>query len=267
MRRLGMVVLLVFGLLITATVPLFAADREEEDDDYEWKQWSTPRGEFGFNGFFEVFYHFQTYNADPVDRLASQMGIDDTRGFTHGWGLMALGHVGKGWRIGGMGFGGSTDVDGIVTSNIPDVPDVSREIELETGGGGFTFEYSPTMIGPVFIGIGATVGGGSLALTMRQSTGNFSWANLRDPYTGDQGETENAYNTTTRIEQGFFLFEPYLSFRIHMLDWLALDLTGGYHLDTVSSENWQFNETEIIDDGPGWHIRSPFFRAGLAFGG
>lgn len=237
-------------------------DDEEEDDDYRWKTWRTHRSHGGFSGFGGFYYNMQTFETEDIDALAAEMGLDDFNSRIFGWGGYGMGHVGDGWRIGGGGHGAYAISDGVYTAS--DGDKYNRTLEMDLGMGGFMFEYSPWMIGPVNFGVGAMLGGGGVSIVMSQDTGTYTWSDLINQYAGDPVDGENI---RTEVHSGFLVAEPYVTMRVHLLDWMALMASGGWTLTSLQSDEWMFNERELIGDGPDLDLNRPFVRVGLVFGG
>lgn len=240
------------------------ADDDEEDEDYRWKTWRTHRSHGGFNGFGGFYFSAQTYDSEALDNLANAMDLKEFDGFVPMWGGMGMGHIGNGWRIGGGGHGGRAYTDGVYVAN--DGSEYNRSLEMDIGMGGFMFEYSPWMFGPVNVGLGAMIGGGGVSIIMSQDTGTYTWNDLSDQYVGDPRDSDGE-NIQTQIDQGFAIAEPYVTVRVHLLDWMALQGTAGYTFTTLRTDNWEFNENELTGDGPKIDLNKPFYRLGLVFGG
>jgi len=256
----------VLLLLVGLSVPLHAfasADRDSTFDDYEWKTWRTRRSHAGFNGHGAFFFEAQTFQSKDLDNLAIAMGVDKFNDVMLGWGGYGLGHIGNGWRIGGGGFGMEAKTSGIYVD--PGSGEkYNQQLLMSMGGGGFIVEYSPWMIGPVNFGVGGLIGGGGVQIEMRRDSGTFTWSDLTGQYTNPIAPAEN---TVTMIEQDFFLFEPYATVRVHVLDWMAVEGTAGYHVSTLSANGWTFGSQEVSANSPDLDLMRPFFRVGLAFGG
>lgn len=260
MRPMTNLMLVLFLLALPAAG--FAL-QDDNDKDYEWKTWKTRRSHAGFNGHGAFYYQGQTFESSALDQLATDMGLEKFDGVMTGWGGYGLGHIGNGWRIGGGGFGLEARTSGLYTDTGTGET-YNRELLMTLGGGGFMIEYSPWMIGPINFGIGSLIGGGGAMIEMRQDTGAFTWNQLGNQYTGDPS---NAENVSTDIMQGFFMVRPYATIRVHVLDWMAVEGVAGYHLSTLSDQNWYFGEKQLSGKGPELDVNRPFFRVGFAFGG
>ncbi|GBE30177.1 MAG TPA: hypothetical protein ENH10_01835 [Bacteroidetes bacterium] len=237
-------------------------DDEEENEDYQWKTWRTQRSHGGFNGFGGFYFNAQTFESDHLDNLAAAMDLKEFDSFIPTWGGWGMGHVGGGWRLGGGGHGGEMVTDGVYTAT--DGTKYNRTLEVDLGMGGFMFEYSPWMFGPVNFGLGAMVGGGGISVIMSQDTGTYTWEDLNSQYVGDPSDGENI---RTQIDQGFFIAEPYVTVRVHILDWMALSGSAGYTITSFKTSEWEFNEDHLTGDGPDIDLNKPFYRVGLVFGG
>jgi hypothetical protein len=235
---------------------------QEEDDDYRWKTWKTHRSHGGFSGYGGFYFNAQTFESDNLDKLARAMDLDEFDSFVPQWGGWGMGHVGGGWRLGGGGHGGTMISDGVFTAT--DGSLYNRTLEIDMGMGGFMFEYSPWMVGPVNFGMGAMIGGGGVSVIMSQDSGTYTWEDLNGQYKGDPSDGENI---RTQIDQGFFIAEPYVTVRVHILDWMALSGSAGYTITSFQADGWEFNEDTLSGDGPDIDFNKPFYRVGLVFGG
>ncbi len=249
--------------IITATlVPTMALARKSQED-YEWKTWRTRRSYAGFNGFGGFFFGGQLYTSNALSNLADQMGVSGMKDNMVGFGGWGMAHIGGGWRIGGLGYGYMTKATGVYTD--PTTSErYNRRVQLDIGGGGFVIEYSPWMIGPVNFGIGSVLGWGSATLTLHQDSGAFTWNDLANQYVGESVASENI---STEILQNFAFADPYVTTRVHLLDWMAFSATVGYHLDTLQSARWQFATNDLSGNGPDLDMNQLFIRVGLVFGG
>jgi hypothetical protein len=238
---------------------------DEEDEDYRWKTWKTSRSHGGFHGFGGFDFTMQNFESDAMNNLAVDMGLKEFDSYIPMWGGMGMGHVGGGWRLGGGGRGGYLSTDGLyIDSNSGET--YNRKLEMDIGMGGFMFEYSPWMVGPVNFGMGAMVGGGGISIIMSQDTGTFTWDDLSGQYVGNPSENDGD-NIRTEIDQGFFVAEPYVTMRVHILDWMAFQGTAGYTVTSLSTDNWEYVENEMTGNGPKIDLNKPFYRVGLVFGG
>ena len=251
-----------------SSVAIDDEEEEEDDDAYEWHRWGKDKDKRHydrFHGMGGFIVSYQMFNSDDLDKLADQMGVERLDGGMVTFGGYGMGYVGRGWYIGGGGFGGYTRSTGVYVDTNGD--SYNRELGVGFGGGGFMFEYAPLMLGPVNVGAGALVGGGGLYIRMIQDTGIYTWDDLSRPY-WDDPVAYDAENTETEIDQGFFLFQPYVSARIKALDWMGFSASVGYNLTAVGEgKNWYFNETEIKGGGPDLTASNVFYRVGVIFGG
>jgi len=249
-------------IMIFVPMTAFAAEFGwEEEDDYEWKTWKTHRSHGGFSGFAGFYTNVQTFESNEFTNLALDMGLDEFDDYVFCWGGHVMGHVGNGWRLGGGGHGGEVKTEGVVVDG---GTEYYRSLEIGLGMGGVTVEYSPWMFGPVNLGLGSTIGGGEVSVVMSQDNGLHTWNKLRQPFTDPEALSQNV---RTEIVQGFFMAEPYVTVRIHILDWMALSGTAGWTLTSLQSDKWMFNEEDIGGRGPDMDLNRPFYRIGLVLGG
>ncbi len=235
---------------------------EGQDDDFEWKTWRTRRSHAGFNGHGGFFVDYQMFESSDLDAFTDAMGLKSLGDGMIGAGGFGMGHVGDGWRIGGGGFGHEAGTSGIYTDTTG--TSYNRKLTVSDGGGGLIVEYSPWMIGPVNFGAGALLGGGGIVIKVRQDDGTFTWGDLSSQYIGQPSAGENI---VTELTQGFFLAEPYLVVRVHLLDWLALNAMGGWRFSTISDDGWLFGDNVVAGGGPNFNSMKPVLMVGLAFGG
>ncbi len=244
---------------------------EDEDDAYEWHRWgdddqdkSDSYSRFHGMGGFMIGYHL--FSSDDLDALADLMGVErlDAGQFTMGG--FGMGYVGRGWYIGGGGFGGYTRSTGVYTSPTNE-DSYNRELGVGIGGGGFMVEYAPLMLGPVNIGAGTMIGGGGVHIRMIQDTGIYTWDEISEPYASDPGtyDESDIKALNTEITKGFFLFQPYLTARTKVLSWMGFSASVGYTLG--AGEGWYFNESEMKGEGPDLDHNDLFYRFGIIFGG
>lgn len=263
MRRTSNLLLLALFCL-ALPIHLYAGDDDsKKKDDYEWKTWRTRRSHAGFNGHGSFFYQVQTFESKDLDNAAQAMGLDKFDGLLMGWGGYGLGHIGDGWRIGGGGFGLEAKTSGIYHDAATNT-NYNQQILMTMGGGGFIVEYSPWMIGPVNFGVGSMIGGGGASIELRRDSGTFDWSDLVNQYAGNPASAENV---TTEIMRGFFLLQPYATVRVHVLDWMAVEGTAGYNINTLNRNGWTFGTTELSGKGPDISMLRPYFRVGMCFGG
>lgn len=236
---------------------------QDDDDDYEWKTWRTRRSHAGFNGFGGFFYGGQELASTAMNNLTTSMGLPKLDSQVGGMGGFGMGHLGNGWRIGGLGFGYQAASDGVYTD--PNTGNkYNRKVEMLIGGGGFLVEYSPWMIGPVNLGVGSVLGWGSVQIEISQDSGAFTWSDLTSQYVGPPSAGENI---TTTIMQPFAMAEPYITARVHILDWMAFTAMAGYHFNSMQSTEWYNGDQKLVGHGPDLDMNNVFYRVGLVFGG
>lgn len=258
--------LALFLALLVMLPPLAMADQDKEEDNANFKVWKTRRSHAGFNGFGGFFVMGMPQKSKALDQLTDDMQMGRFSEMAYGMGGYGLVHLGGGWRIGGSGAGVSTTSKSIFTDPVTG-DRYNRKAEYDFGYGGFLLEYSPWMIGRVNFGVGALFGGGGVELEMWQDEGVFSWEDIQDPFVTPPSSADSPTNVNTSIEQGFFVVRPYVTARIHILDWMALEGQVGYFWTSFQKNSWQMNLTEMNGDGPDLDLNQPDFRIGLAFGG
>jgi hypothetical protein len=260
MRRWNWVAVLMVVLL---SLPAIASAQDDDEDGWEYKTWRMRRSHAGFNGFGGFFYGTQTFKSTMLDNLASSMEISKLESRMGGMGGWGMGHLGNGWRIGGLGFGYDVSAKGVYTDQ-NNGETYNRRIDVNVGGGGFMVEYSPWMIGPVNFGAGTLLGFGGVQVDLNQNKGAFSWQDITSQYIGSPSAGENI---TSTIVGGFMFAEPYVTARVHILDWLGFSATAGYHFNSFKSSQWYYSEKELNNNGPDFDMNDLFFRFGFVFGG
>lgn len=232
-------------------------------------RWRSSGHSDGFDGFGGFFYGQQGIDFNDLKTLAHDMGIESPDNGINGWGGYGMGHLGNGWRIGGLGFGYDARYSGVYTSTAGAVPqEFNRAMQITMGGGGFLAEFSPWMIGPVNFGVGTLLGWGGIEIRLTQDDGTADWQDLTGQYTEDPnspGYSNN--NINTNLTQSFILINPYVTARIHILDWMALAGQVGYNFNTLDPSKWTFFERELPGDASDMETKKMFYRIGLVFGG
>ncbi len=254
------VLILFLSFIFLVPCTLIADDSEKED--YEWKTWRTKRSQAGFNGHGGVMFLVLPFECDELP--TKEMGIDELPDVMLGFGGLGMGYVGKGWRIGGGGFGASVSSSGVVTDSTGNT--FNRYLELSFGGGGVIVEYSPWMKKQINFGVGCLLGGGAYSVKFREDSGTFTWDDLSGQFITDPGDG-NRPNVVTTIEQPVALFQPYATARFHLLDWIAVEGTVGMHITSTSISSWEFEDKEVSGDGIEITTKYPFYKAGVVFGG
>ncbi|MDP8206356.1 MAG: hypothetical protein P9L92_06805 [Candidatus Electryonea clarkiae] len=245
-------------VLVVTMLPLtvIAGIDDDDDDDYEWKRWKHRHHHQSFlDGFGSFMVGYQTFASSNLEDLASDLQIGELDEGMYTFGGRGMGHVGRGWYIGGGGFGGGARTSGVVGN-------LNREILLNLGGGGFMFEWAPINLGPLNFGAGSMLGGGGVSIKIIQHTGNLDWDLLSNSF-----GAVDVKNNIIELDIGFFWARPYVTARIKLLEWMALEGSAGMNLTTLGEGDWTFHEKQLNGDGPNLDIDETFYRFGILFGG
>ncbi len=227
---------------------------------------------FGGGGGFTPGWIFP--KMDDVNIKLKHIGVPEFSGkgfFTSGGsGFIYLGFV-PNFRIGGMGFGGSTSSS--VTEQQQYIIDksadkkssqliinINKEVDYSIGGGGLTLEYTLPFVKNIGVSIGAIIGGGSLGIEIYKNTGSFNWENIWNEV-NYQFTSEN--NRT--IKNNFWFFTPTLNVDIPIYRFAAVRVGGGYQL--TFANNWTVdNDQEISNIPSNLNGNSFFIQTGIFIG-
>ncbi len=248
-------------LVVSMMIPVLAS-AQDDDDDYRYKTWRMRRSHAGFSGHGGFYFNVQQFDSQALDNLALSMGIPKLGDEIYGFGGYGLAHLGGGWRIGGGGYGGEVTTDGVFTDSTGQK--YNKEMQMAVGGGGFIVEYSPWMIGPVNFGLGVMIGGGGVVIELHQNTGVHTWDDITGQFSG---EIKKGENIIAVLQRGYFAANPYVTARLHILDWMALEGTMGYNYNTLNKNFWMLGDKDINGGGREIELKKPQLRIGLVFGG
>ncbi len=239
-------------------------DDDQEDEDYRWRRWRRERWQaHDFDGIMTIHFTYQTYDDNAMKSLAEAMGVELPGNGMLLWGMHFLGHVGDDWRIGGGFYTGHDRLTGVFHDADQEY---NRQLKINFSGGGFIAEYTPVRIGPVSLAAGSLLGGGRCTIEMRQDTGAFDWDDLTIPYTNSPSAV-GGENIVTRVTRPFWVARPYVTARVRLLEWMGVEGTAGWHLDSMSGSGWIFSNHEIIGDGPDIDFKQVYYRFSVILGG
>ncbi len=124
-------------------------------------------------------------------------------------------------RVGGMGMTGG------LKSTAVDLNGVRRDAEYSVGFGGVTIEYVWPVLAHLDIAVGASLGGGSLTLALRQSNGgNNTWGGEQSLFA--QWTALVPPNTTRTLSGGYFVTVPSVNVEYALLGWFGVRLGVSY---------------------------------------
>lgn len=197
-------------------------------------------------------------NVETLNEKLPSLGIDklSKTGFfgTGGAGFISLWFVDN-FRIGGIGFGGSTSESAMKDG-------FKNEIVYSYSGGGFTIEYIlPTFQGAA-IAVGAAIGAGEANVELFRNKDDYEWNNiwnnLSDPSINDQ----NSYH---KLNSVFFSITPMLNVDIPLNRFVAFRIGGGYTLPIGGK--WTIDNDRTIANVPSKFSKDAFYiQMGLFLG-
>jgi len=199
------------------------------------------------------------------DRLNSEIAKMGIPGLTKGiylWGGGGYGTVTPRLRIGGMGAGGSKKTGGTVSTAGGDTSYV-RDFEVDFGYGGVILEYLVVATERVDVSLGALLGAGGVELQLTQRSGPDSWTEVWKNYQSFQGTNDHI---TSTLSAEFFAWNPYVTAKIWLTDWLAIKASGGYLGAKVSPGNWKESCKWTLSDSPEVDFSGFNVRVGFHFG-
>ena len=158
--------------------------------------------------------------------------------------------------IGGMGFGGSSHINGV------DSFGVNRDITVAATLGGPIVEANFQPYGKLELILGAGLLFGQASIRVIKDSGTNSWDNIWESF--DTQNSPNYLNTTaaTRVT----VINPYLSLRYPLMPWFGIDLSLGYNLTLYDPNGWEANGGPLAGKQE-LGLSKPFFRISLIFGG
>jgi hypothetical protein len=238
----------VFVLILFFSITLIAQQ--------ERRYFDTPFG--GGGGYAPGWY---IPNLDPVNQKLNLIGIPGLRTSgifsSGGGGFIYLGVV-PNFRIGGMGFGGSTSSD-ISEGGI------NREVRYSFGGGGITVEYTMPFIKRIAVSVGAIIGAASQDLEIYRNSGNFSW----DDVWSGISENDPTADFSRVMENNYWILSPTLNIDIPFYRFFVFRIGAGYHLSL--GNEWKVENDRGLAgvpselNGDGFFIQSGIFIGFFSF--
>lgn len=156
-----------------------------------------------------------------------------------------MGHVGKGWFIGGMGAGyennETTKHNWVHYKNgVLDTALVSRKVKYNVSFGGVTLDKRFPIFKNFIGSVGFMIGWGEQGFKLTQVDDNGSVGNLdfnAEMDLSDQFDQDYDYKSKLSMKQEFILFHPKATFLYEILDWLHLRTEVGYMV-SHSPDGW-----------------------------
>ena len=158
--------------------------------------------------------------------------------------------------IGGMGFGGSTHINGV------DSLGVNRDITVSTTLGGPIVDANFPPYGKLEGILGTGLLFGQASIRVIKDSGTNSWDNIWVSF--DTQNSPNYLNTTAATK--VTVINPYLSLRYPLMPWFGFDLSLGYNLTLYDPNGWEANGGPLAGKQE-LGLSRPFFRISLLFGG
>ena len=211
----------------------------------------------GYGGYMVGLWSidWSTINAQ-ISEAATDFGIgkfDQTLMLNGGGGAA---NVYNNLFIGGMGFGGSTHINGVDTSG------VNRDITVSVTLGGPIVEANFQPLGKLELILGAGLLIGQTSIRIIKDSGTNSWDNIWVSF--DTQNSPNYLNTTAANR--VTVINPYLSLRYPLMPWFGIDLSLGYNLTLYDPNGWEANGGPLAGKQE-LGLSRPFFRISLIFGG
>lgn len=245
-------------LLILAVVSLpLNAQKDEDESDYEYSYFhKTKIG--GAGGITPIVGMFDNKELDKFLTAAGlpALGSDPmylVGGEGYGY-IMFLRNV----RMGGFGASGTRTV-----SKLDLASNLRKEVEYGISYGGFLIDYVQPVAYKLDVAFGATIGAGTIDITMRRDNGAFKdWDSLWVNYGNASTPTSNY---TRKLQGAFVTLNPHINIEYTLLTWLQLRVGVGYPL--MFSPEWKLDDQYEINSVPSKIKASGYtVNAGIMFG-
>lgn len=239
--------LLSILLLLLFLKPSFA----QEGEDVGWV------ARFGLAGGFNPSFVFP--NLDPLNVEVKKMGLSELSSsgmFLWGGGGYAYIMLIDNLRLGGIGLGGSTSSNGVVSG-------YNREVVYSFGLGGVTVEYTLPFIKHVAVSLGAIVGAGSQSIEIYQNKNDYTWISIWGKVTNSGMIMLDDVNY--EITNTFFTVVPTINLDLPINRFVALRFGGGYIFNF--NDSWKVNNGRNISGVYKELTSNNFFiQTGIYFG-
>jgi hypothetical protein len=164
---------------------------------------------------------------------------------TGGGGFIYVGFV-PGLRIGGMGYGGSTD-------NLSMANGINTETFYSIGGGGMTIEYTLPFVKSIGVSPGLIIGGGNISVELYQHGVNNGWNGL--------GLQLGLHNT---LNNNFWLIAPTINIEIPFYRFFCFRVGAGYNF--TLGEKWTMNNQDFSSVPSDFNGKNFFIQTGIFIG-
>jgi hypothetical protein len=212
---------------------------------------------FGGGGGFTADWTFTNVNSLNNKLVSINMPQVASKGiFTSGGGgFIYIGFV-PGFRVGGMGYGGSTSNKSTLSD--PNGLLYNSETQYSCGGGGLTVEYTLPFIKSIGVSPGLIIGGGNTTVELYQNRWEMTWNNL--------GANTNSYlNFHKTLKNNYWIISPTLNVDIPFYRFLCFRVGVGYNF--TLSEEWKLDNDQSISNVPSdFNGRNFFIQSGILIG-
>ena len=157
--------------------------------------------------------------------------------------------------IGGMGFSGSTHINGA------DENSVNRDITISSSIAGPFVEANYNPYGNIELNLGVALLFGSASIRVLKDSGTNSWTNIWSSF----NDANPAYLNTT-ASTNITVINPFMTLRYPLMPWFGFDLSLGYNLTLYDSNGWEANNAPLAGKQE-LELSKPFFRIALILGG
>ena len=247
--------LILLSFLIV--IPLSAQEKDEDQVDRSYSYWDRTKigGAGGVTPIIGIFDNtgidayltsagLPKFGSDPIYLIGGE-----------GYGyIMFLKNV----RMGGFGAGGLRSV-----SKYDPVANVRKDVEYALSYGGFLIDYVQPIAHKLDIAVGASIGGGSVDITMRRDDGSFKdWDSLWTQF-GNPARLTSNY--TRKIKGSYVVFNPHVNIEYTLLTWMQIRVGVGYPI--MFSPEWKLDDTFELNSIPSKITPKGYtINAGIMFG-
>ena len=157
--------------------------------------------------------------------------------------------------IGGMGFSGSTHINGA------DANSVNRDITISSSLAGPFVESNFNPYGNLEVNFGIALLFGNASIRVLKDSGTNSWTNIWSSF----NDANPAY-LNTQATTDITVINPFMSLRYPLMPWFGFDLSLGYNITLYDTNGWESNNAHLAGKLE-LDLSKPFFRIALIFGG
>jgi len=210
---------------------------------------------FGLGGGFIAAWTFP--NIQPVNDQLKIFGTPELAksGYfsSGGAGFIYIGFV-PGLRVGGIGFGGSTNESHLSSG-------YRRQAKFTSTFGGVTIEYTLPFIRRAGVSLGLILGGGNSTFEFYRFKDSYSW-------NGMWNELSNSDSTTNfgrKLSNDYFVVAPTVTLDVPIYRLAAVRLGATYAIHVGG--NWKLENEQEVYNVPATTAKSQLYiNAGIFFG-